>query len=264
MIDIYDHPPYIYTNESITVPVIFSSKPRPDDQDVVWTIHTHNDTIYIQPGMEDIQFKAYPTDFTENEDDNEFVASLLVKNLASDATIVCNIKNEFGDVSQQIQVTYSPPLRWEDVKEQGQENTYRNVCKNAHFHDCFPGIALWIILLIVGIIVVLILCGMFVGCSGRAHRKQKRRTEENEQFKDKLKQYMAQNKKSNGGVGVNLDEIPDQSIPMLTQGIAQKTGLDPNFHRSMSNAQDHSGGHKVDSEISSISSSITPVRSYNS
>ncbi len=51
MLDIFDHPPYIFSNESITVPILFSAKPMPEDEDIVWTILSGDDKFYYEPGM---------------------------------------------------------------------------------------------------------------------------------------------------------------------------------------------------------------------
>ena len=200
-------------------------------------------------------------EYTETAD--EYIVSLVVKNISNDVLLVCNIRNSFGDVTQEVSVMYSPPQKQVVVVKEGKEELWlpHPVLVQAVLH--LSGIALWVILLIVGIIVLLILCGFFVGCSRRKYQRVRRETEVKKEFDNRVHHFVQQEKnrkKHGGGVPVNLDDIPDQNLPILAQGISQMTGVDPKFHRSLSTAHGSNiNNHNVtdlDDEVASINSSI--------
>jgi hypothetical protein len=92
-------------------------------------------------------------------------------------------------------------------------------------------------------ILLLVLCAIFIACSTKTARNKKRDI----QFKENLGNYINNSvakdnrrKGNNNNPRVNLDEVPDQSLPMLGQDIARVTGVDPNFNRSESNENDAS------------------------
>lgn len=233
MLEVENHPPYIFTNASIIIPLVFLSKPMPDKSDVLWTIQEGSLTEQLYPDQETDQFQTLPLESTDY--DNEYVATVIVKNVSQDVGITVNLRNEYGDLSHSFVVTYLPHLpEYPEELEDGVQES---------------GIPLWIILVIVGVVLLLLILMMFGICATRS-----RNTNQVDLYPHPTERPII---KSGNGQPVDLDAIPDHHLPLFMDQYKNATGVDPHLHRSFSQDPDIDN---EDSQDDSVEEPVTPVQ----
>ena len=126
---------------------------------------------------------------------NRYLASLNVQNIENDVNVSVIIKNDLDSLRQDFHVKFQPPLEIiDDIT--GAKIPY------------------WIFVVVGLVIIFLVLCALVVFCSTKSTRQQKK----DDQHKAYLRRYLgevAREAKPNKHI-VNLDDVPEQSLPMLS------------------------------------------------
>ena len=136
MLNVISHPPYVFTNESLTIDVLFSSRPAPNYDQMLWTIRpAAPGTMGLEIQLQDEETDFFSvTGFQRTGIPDEFVARIVVKNLTESVEITMVVGNDFGDMKHSFNVDFDPPLPATDesVDQRATE----------------AGIALWLIIVV--------------------------------------------------------------------------------------------------------------------
>ena len=136
MLNVVSHAPFVFTNASLVIDVLFSSRPAPSDDQLFWTIRPafpggSGPEIRIQD-EETEMFSV--SGFQPSGIPDEFVARIVVKNLTESVEVTMVVANDFGDLKHSFIVDFDPPLPATDesVDQRATE----------------AGIALWLIIVV--------------------------------------------------------------------------------------------------------------------
>ena len=204
------------TELPLIIPVKFYSIPQPKDEDVYWRVYTDStsnvgekNVSILYPGMNTPTDKAglmtYPI---ERAEPNLYEATIEVKNISANMSIILQITNAHGDLSQQLpELLYYPKI--------GAAKQRQGIIAKS-------GLSLWVMVVIVSMLVLFIfVIGAILICTRRRKKVQR------------------QNRRENNGhaTQVDLDHVPEEKVQYL-----QDTLLPPStnkFHRSESDRNEN-------------------------
>ena len=114
MLDVVDHLPYVFVNETLNIRIPFSSRPKPDDDQLSWRIEPlyHNGSklnVINLPDDETELFNSYLLR-KSNDVEDEYIAVIEVINITESVEITLIVSNEFGELKHSFPVNFAGPL----------------------------------------------------------------------------------------------------------------------------------------------------------
>lgn len=218
--------------DTIVIPIKFSSIPGPTDDDIVWKIneidsnngedgnipqyHKNdanetnpiNSTLIMNPNASHLNYLTYPI---ENVGDDLYMTTIEISNITSNLTLVLIIANEHGD----FQLTLPPILYYPKQEE-------IEILPVPPPNVKTGGISIGIIVGIIFILIILIVLIGAVGCY--AQRRKPTNGDNIEGGKTRGKNKDARQ--------YDLDNMPDDKLQTLEKKLHANSESQPMIHRS--------------------------------